>query len=219
MRRLRERVSPKMPYMEKIDGALRLRRLCKAFDVSFEPFNFYKSGKRFSIASFSGAERILVRTNADRIEFDLSKEAPNQLQQIESRIKAFVGNQPFIVQSVRSRASVSLIGGIGITVPIKGARELRIYEEPPSSRTSIYGASAEPHKIQLSINPSGKLIISSEGRRFLIEKTGNQNLPIMLEHVLSKLRGVITLKYVKYLGNNTALFYDLLHQEIPKSQL
>jgi len=196
--------------MEKIRGTIELQKICQTFSIPFEPIKVYGRNSKFLLSDIEGADRILFRTESNRME-RVVKGAPERLNRIAEHIKHAIsisGKSKFIVQKVGLRRNIERFGTININskmIQYFEERHNAAYEkiQPAFLLGGIWGGTPQFEFKGNELNlGAGKLIN---------KKLGNRNASEMLKYLQNRIGRDYTarLRFVKYRGKKQCFFYDM----------
>ncbi len=216
-------VSRKYGCMERIDGAIKLGRICSAFYLPFEAIKVYRAGTPVRVKNIIGADRLLVRMPWQRFEVVLRGASLPQLKAVADSITDLTSrksgsDQRFMLQKVGLRQTIKAYGSITIEKGMKGT-SVYYAESPYKSREE-----APPGKFVTGDNTNGFLAgtgsrndlglekgrLSQEAGKVLAQKFGTKNAVKMTDHILQRMENgtIAEIRFARYQGK-IPWFYDM----------
>lgn len=207
----------KFGTLQKIDGTIKLQRICRAYSVPFEPIKVYKYGEKPLAGDIRGADRIIVRVPSTRWEYTTKNASTERLEEIAADIAHRTGlprEWKFIIQKVGLRENIESYG----TIILHNQNDLNdtYYETPYKTDKSQKKSDGDFFVAHALIQPEHILkfdgnFLSQNSKKFVDENIGSQNAHEMMEYLKNKIkRGkYIILRFVKYEGEKKCFFYDM----------
>jgi len=202
---------------DKIKGTVELQRICLAFSVPFEPAKLYERNSKFLPSDIKGADRLLFRSETNRMEYVVKGASPEILNKIPGFIKRLInGKVKVIVQKVGLRQDIESYGSIAVN-----SKKIQYYEKQHNSDKAseqdvfLLGQAQLGSDLKPLLEFEGNKL-SPDAGKFIDEKLGSQNAHEMVGYVQSKIENgyKAMLRFVKYKGKKQCFFYDMTVRQL-----